>query len=139
MSRTGRPTKLTSEVKEKFLQAIKLGLHYDDCCDYSGISRTTFYDWKNRKEKKFLDFLDALKEAESTAKAKLIGDLQKDRSWQSKAWILERRWPDSWGRKEKLQVDSKSEIDVNINSIAEELRKLPKNELLKIARKAAGI
>ncbi|EMO56396.1 hypothetical protein LEP1GSC161_0022 [Leptospira santarosai str. CBC1416] len=34
-----------------------------------------------------------------------MSDIQKSDSWQAKAWILERRWPEEWGRKDKLSVE----------------------------------
>jgi len=40
-----RPSKLTKEVKEKLVYAIKLGLTRESAASYAGIHVATFYDW----------------------------------------------------------------------------------------------
>lgn len=121
-----RPTKLTPAITKKLLNFIRMGLPHKRAAECAGIGERTFYDWIRYAEEGkegFSQFSQELKKAESEAQAKLIQDIQKDPSWQSKAWILERRWADEWGRKEKYEIDHKGKIEVEIDEdLKEELK-----------------
>ncbi|WP_243399451.1 hypothetical protein [Leptospira ellisii] len=56
-----------------------------------------------------MQFVQELAEKEALAKIKLLSDIQKSDSWQAKAWILERRWPEEWGRKDKVSIEKEIE------------------------------
>lgn len=107
MAKMGRPSKLTKSREKTLLESIKIGMPIMESCQLAGISKTTYYNWKEKAEenrKEYVDFLDSLKKAEITAQKNLIKIISLDKSWQSKAWILERRWPNAWGRKDKVDV-----------------------------------
>ena len=57
----GRSTKLSPEVEEKILKAIRAGNYAAIAAEYAGISESTFYGWlrRGRKEGKgpFFQFL----------------------------------------------------------------------------------
>jgi transposase len=102
----GRPTKLSPETREKLVEVIEAGNYYSVACQASGISYHTFLRWMERGEDgevNFCDFCNAIKKAEATAETRLVAEIQKDDSWQSKAWMLERKHPDRWGRKERVE------------------------------------
>jgi hypothetical protein len=99
----GRKTLLYSESKDRLLDAITKGLTINDACEYAGISEQTYYNWLNKDvssikneedKKKYLEFLESLKKAQSECQMYCLDFLMKDKSWQSKAWVLERRFPD---------------------------------------------
>ena len=46
----GRPSKLTSEVKARLVQAIEAGNYYEAACGYAGITYTTFRNWMIKGE-----------------------------------------------------------------------------------------
>ena len=93
--------------------------------DFLGISKQAFYTWlkdgealaeaveagearppkKESRGKKLIDFVDAIKKGRSTLKARSLKKINEDQSWQSAAWILERRWPDEYGKREKLDME----------------------------------
>ena len=118
----GRPTKLTEDTQAKITQAIRLGSTYKMASQYAGISYVSFNQWCKRGEEElarresgkvkkgskqwkaeqiFVDFFNAVKEAEGQA---VIGWLAKieasanDGSWQAAAWKLERRYPSDYNR-----------------------------------------
>lgn len=105
--KTGRPTKLTPEVTTRFLNAIKLGAPYELACNYAGISYNTLLNWKERKEPAFVEFFQELTRAEGAAAVQWLALLEKhaqaDGKWA--AWKLERRYPESFGRQDKLTID----------------------------------
>ena len=72
--RAGRPSKLTPELQEQILTAIREGgCTYADACLKAGISKSTFQLWKKKGQEQkrghYLDFLDELKEAEAGFRA----------------------------------------------------------------------
>jgi transposase len=99
-----RPSKLTPDLAEKIANYISTGNYASVVCGLVGITETTYYSWleKGRKAKsgKYLEFLESIKKAEAAREAKWIKDIDGDPSWQSKAWLLERRYPERWGKKE---------------------------------------
>lgn len=118
MSRSvGQPSKLTEEIKEKLFGSIKMGLSYKDAAILAGISERTFHNWKRRGEEatsgQYFQFVQELKKAEVIGKATLLGEIRSDPSWQAKAWILERRHPDEFGR-QRIEVGVDGAIDINI-------------------------
>lgn len=56
----GRPTKLTEEVRLKMEQACALDASVKEICFYAGISKQTYYNWKEEYPD-FFDHLDALR------------------------------------------------------------------------------
>lgn len=117
----GRPSVVEDEVfREKFLKAIRLGLPYHTCAEFAGCSKTTWYNIKARAERGQeleASFLTEVKKAEATAQLKLITDIQNDTSWQSKAWILERRFPSDYGRIDRMELTGKDGEAVQTENI----------------------
>jgi hypothetical protein len=107
----GRPSKLTIEIKKKLIQAIKAGNYYEAACAYAGIDYSTFRKWLQKgetaKSGEFFEFFEAIKKAESTAEAQMVAQWQKAMplDWRAIATFMERRYPERWGRKEKIQQE----------------------------------
>ena len=100
----GRPTKYTPETIDKLITAIKLGAPYTHACNYAGISFETFSQWI----KKYPELTEQLKEAEGAAVVQWLAKIEKaaqDGNWQAMAWKLERRYPEAFGRKDKVTID----------------------------------
>lgn len=47
----GHPPKLSEELIVEFVKVILEGLPIEKCCDYLGVSRQAYYEWKVRGEK----------------------------------------------------------------------------------------
>lgn len=118
-----RPSKLTPELAEKIASYISTGNYASVVCGLVGITETTYYSWleKGRKAKsgKYLEFLESIKKAEAAREAKWIKDIDGDPSWQSKAWLLERRYSERWGKKDiiKHQGDNENPITYTVKFI----------------------
>jgi transposase len=102
----GRPTKLTPEVQDKLVNAIKVGATYEHAADYAGIDYSTLRRWieKGQKAKSgpFCELCDAIKRAEGGAVvwwSTQIDLAAKEGNWQAAAWKLERRYPEIYGRR----------------------------------------
>lgn len=125
--RVGRPESLTKYVWEKIELCIKSGTTIECACRNAKISRSTYYLWKEKaevkKQKKYIDFFKMVEEATGYAELKLVLDIQKDTDWRSKAFILERRFPD-WTKKTEVKVNDVSEpkkvIQYNVKDLSKE-------------------
>jgi transposase len=96
-------SKYTPERVERIIKAVKAGLPFVTAAALGGVSEATFYNCM--KNKKNVEFLEAIKAAEAEAEERLVEQISVDPSWQSKAWILERRHPDRWGRVDRNKVE----------------------------------
>lgn len=104
MSTGGRPSKLTPEVQQRVIGALRLGLSRSAAAGVGRIAPRTLRDWLSRGERgeaPFDDLLEAVETAEGQAQAKLTGMLLKAASGDPKVtkWLLERRFPEDWGRR----------------------------------------
>lgn len=97
-----RPNKFTVKRETDLIKHISDGLTIKDACKVSGIHRSTYYEWIN--DPRCEEFIEKIEIAEILAQATLLKEIKKDKAWQAKAWLLERRWPSKYGRKEFLKV-----------------------------------
>jgi hypothetical protein len=117
----GRKTKLQDDIQHRLISAIEKGLTIVDACEYAGISEKTYYNWLNKntdeikdeeERKKFVQFLQDIKKAQSECQMYCLDFIMKDKSWQSKAWLLERRFPDRWAKKD-MTINENNEKVIN--------------------------
>lgn len=121
----GRPTKFTPERRNQIISLIKAGNYLDTACQASGVTYSAFREWMKRgeleyerimeantskpkkSEQEFLDFFEAVQKAEATAEARNLTIINKaaEKNWQAAAWYLERRAPDRWGRRDRVQAE----------------------------------
>ena len=104
--------KLTPELQEKFCEAIENGDSILGACGYVGIAEATYYNWIHKAEEaktktKYVKF----KECVDKAKAKALHNFEQVivsasiEHWQAAAWMLERRHPNLYGKREKIEAD----------------------------------
>lgn len=129
----GRPEKLTPELQQKIVDAIRMGAYIETASAYAGINKSTLYDWMKRgaraKSGKYKEFSDAIEKALAESEMRDLAVIAKasQENWQAAAWRLERKFPDRWGRRK-----AKSEIE-KIEAETEFIRE--KTRLLKGAEK----
>ena len=107
-----RPTKLTPAIAAKLVLAIRVGNYASVAAKSVGIDQSTYYDWlaKGREDKApYAEFAVAIQKAEAEAEAATVARIQlaeaAPNTWQAAAWWLERRFPDRWGRRDRLEVE----------------------------------
>lgn len=113
----GRPTSLTPEVQATIIAAIEAGNYKVTACALAGIHRDTLNDWEHRGargEEPFKTFSDALQKAEAVAESTLLNEVMRAEPgitgqrgadvWQSRAWVMERRWPKRWSGRVRMEV-----------------------------------
>lgn len=138
----GRPTKLTSEVQHRIVQAIQAGNYMETAAAYAGINKSTLYLWlkrgareKERLEKNsrarmrkaeapYVKFSNAVEKALAEAEMRdvmIIGKAASEQ-WQAAAWRLERKFPQRWGR--RVAIEDAKKRDSAKGAITELMQRL---------------
>lgn len=145
---------LDPTILEKVVTVLKLGAGRTVAAEQAGISDETLRQyirigaaaWRKRedallegrvadlsaREVLFADFYDRTRAAESHVKTYALGLIQKAGSgdWKAAAWLLERLYPETFGRR----VDVKAEHSGTIRGAPADLSKLSDDELWELRR-----
>lgn len=138
-----RPTKLDKNIERKILDVLKMGNYIETAAAFGGIDPSTFYRWLKRGklhiqktiqnpqyqipeyEKRYVRFKrnvdQALAEAEIRELQIIMMAANED--WRAAAWILERRYPDKWGKKNRHEITGQGGGALEIKSYKESLQK----------------
>jgi uncharacterized protein involved in exopolysaccharide biosynthesis len=95
-----KEAKTRGEILDRIVEALRIGANPDAAAAYAGISRSTYYNW--RKDDPV--FAEECEQAIAAAEVQLLMEIRSETSWQAKAWILERRWKDRWGRESRPEA-----------------------------------
>jgi transposase len=130
----GRPTKLTPEVQDKIVAALRAGNYQETAAMYAGVEARTFYRWMERGEsdgtedEPYRQFRQAVEKAKADAEVRDIALIDKaahDGSWQAAAWKLERKFPNRWGRVTRTEISGPEgkpvEVRTSVEAILEAL------------------
>ena len=125
MSRTKgdtHPKKLTKEVCEAICDGLRKGNYVTTCCRAVGISQPTFYLWKRKGEKglePYKTFLERVDEAEAVGEMlhlEIIHDNALSGNWLSSAWLLERKYPQRFGKREQMALQTDNDFKLEIST-----------------------
>lgn len=135
MSSRGAPSRYSEELAEKVIQHILLDQSVSEAAQAAGLHIDTIMGWVERGAQgnsKYKDFAERYKKAQAQTEARFLSKVQdpNTRDWQRWAWMLERKWPNRWGR--RLDITSAGEkIDsVDVFTYAAEVQKKKQEELL---------
>lgn len=64
----GRKSKLTPELQQEIVDNLTLGCTVRDVCELAGISEAIFYRWCTYKGKEFVEFVEAVTQAQAKAR-----------------------------------------------------------------------
>jgi hypothetical protein len=126
-----RPTKLTPQVSERILSALRAGNYRKASALSAGISEQTFHRWMKRGEEAksgiHRDFCEAVKRAEADAEVHAVAVLRKEIAggdWRAAIAYLERRHADGWRRQQTIEHDASHTLLVRTEDLADpDLRK----------------
>ena len=137
--KVGQPSKLTPETVKKLENALIAGSKVEAACIYAGISKGVYYQWKEKaradmeagKVTQYVEFLDSITRAMELSRPRLEMIVSKaaEQDWKAAAWMLERRHPKDYGRKEYVETRDKTGDPEEID-----LKNMPDEELLKRAK-----
>lgn len=134
MAERGRPTKLTYDLIDQIAELVRNGNYIETASAVAGINKNSLYRWLKRgareeerlaknpklkgkiEEKIYVDFSNAVKKAMAESEADDLENIKKAsrEDWKASAWRLERRFPNRWGRKEKVDIDANMKNE-NVN------------------------
>lgn len=118
---TTRPPLFVAQPRKgkQLVKLIREGYPYTTVCRAIGISRPTFMTWM-AKGRDGIDPYRALfvKVCKAEAKAEM-NDLKHLREhqkseWKVSAWLLERRWPEHWARRDAFKAEVQSTIEITL-------------------------
>ncbi len=99
-----RPSKLTPEMQDRILRAVRAGNYADAAARECGIAPSTYYRWLARgaaeKHGVHRDFADAIRQSEAEAEVHAVAILRRamNEDWRAAMAYLERRHPSRWRR-----------------------------------------
>jgi hypothetical protein len=102
MAKGQRASKRSPEVEKRILDAIRLGATYKLASQYACIDPATFWRWVEKDA----NFATRVKEAEGAATVGWLAKIEKaasDGNWQAAAWKLERRYPEDYSLRQRLE------------------------------------
>ena len=116
------PTKLTKELCDEICEYIAMGNYIERCCQAVGIAKSTFYNWKKRGEKgeePYATFLKRVNKVEAKAEIKhtgIIHDIAETGNWMASAWLLERKYPNRFGKREQMALQTDNDFKLEIST-----------------------
>ncbi len=128
MAKTGRKSLLTEELTKKIEGYAALGVPDKAIYEAVGIGHDTFYRWIKQNS----EFAKRLNKARSLGQAKLVKLIWDavPKTWQAAAWLLERRWPNEYGKKETLRHEGSKIISFaeGLKEVDEHFKSYPEME-----------
>ena len=137
-----RPSKLTKEVQQRIGENIALGLTYRLAAELAGVTYKSFNLWnqtgQTEKSGKYFEFSQYIKKCNADGARILLeklNDAVKAGNCTVCMWILERRFPEDFARRQYRKMNAVSEnINTNVEITAQEADLLRKQILTKFDR-----
>ena len=124
--RKKQTTRSQKAIKEEILENIKTGMTIEAAALLAGVARSTYYGYREKDPK----FAEAADQASRFAEAVFLERIKQaamDRvDWKAWAWILEKRFPDDYGKRQELQVNTTASSDgtAEVLSMMEQIKSL---------------
>jgi hypothetical protein len=126
MSRTKgdtHPRKLTRVVCDKICEGVLKGNYITTVCKSVGIHPQTYYSWKKKGEQgiePYKQFYDRVTECEAQAEMDILNVIYTNAidqgNWLSSAWILERKYPNRFGKREQMALATDNDFKLEIST-----------------------
>ena len=116
-------SKLTQELCDVICENLRRGNYLTTSCRASGISTSTYYSWKKKGEKgeePYATFLRKTDEAEAEGEMACLEVIYnsaiENGNWLSGAWILERKYPNRYGKRERVDLQTDNDFKLEIST-----------------------
>jgi hypothetical protein len=115
------PYKLDSKVTEPLLTAIRLGMFIEHACAYAGINSSTFRRWRQDALdgiEPFKSFWPEVTKAEADSIIRRMSRIEQaaiEGNWTADAWVLERKYPDKFGKRDRLEISAENNQPKEVN------------------------
>lgn len=103
----GRPTLLKPASADQLVAMLRAGNYIEVAARAAGVSRSTFRGWMQRglsdleEDRPFRELRERVETALAEGEVRNVTHIAvaaRDGDWNAAAWILERHYPDRWGR-----------------------------------------
>ena len=132
MAKTGRPRFFSPDEEEgrtrrrELLAMLRLGESRKSAAKYLGCGTSTI----TRETSHDPAFCDLVKKAEMMMKKTCLAIILKDPSWQSKAWLLERKWWQEFGQRRMLVGEPEAKTEpIKIEFVGDKVGNVPISEM----------
>lgn len=119
--RPKRRHKLTRETLETALELKKGGANHKDIAAACGVCPQTFSTWANQPKTELQrELAEGLKKAEADYKNALCAIILRDakkRDWKAAAWLLERKYPEEYSRRDRIQAEVNQTTDATVEVV----------------------
>ena len=115
-------SKLTKEVCDAICEGLEKGNYITTCCRAVGINPKTFYNWKKWGEdgrEPYATFLERVNKSEAIGEmlhVEIIHDTALSGNWLSSAWLLERKYPSRFGKREQMALQTDNDFKLEIST-----------------------
>lgn len=96
--------RLTPELMQDIADAVRAGNYLETAAMMHGVRGGTARQWLFRGHEEnsgtYAKFRNIVKKADAEFEASRIDRIRKDGSWQSDAWLAERKYPERWAKRE---------------------------------------
>ena len=108
------------KVWSRLSQALSVGAYIEDACVFAWISSRQYRRWRVLAEKGVEPYASKwveIQKSEAQAIVRNLFNIQNaanSGTWQASAWILERKYPDKFARKDFVQISEGKDFDVEL-------------------------
>lgn len=109
-------------VADNMIKLIREGYPYTTVCRYYGVNRKTFLKWleigSQGIDKNYTKFFKRVSRAEARYEMARLEAIRKHEKtdWRAPAWILERRYPEHWGKRDANKAHiALTNTTINVN------------------------
>jgi hypothetical protein len=135
-SKRGAKGKYDDERVKNILDVIRAGNYNVIAARAAGINPDTFYEWMKTRP----DFSDAVKKAQAEGECRNVTIIAQaaQKQWQAAAWNLERKYPERWGQRQKIEHSGKIAHSSEAQAYTKEQREILARIELDVARRLNG-
>ena len=123
VKKKSRKSKLTRARCEKIVEGVLKGNYITTVCKSVGISTSTYNNWKKKGEQgiePYATFYERVTEAEAQAEMDILDVIYTNAidggNWLSSAWILERKYPHRFGKREQMALQTDNDFKLEIST-----------------------
>lgn len=103
---------LTPQRSEVICEAISDGATREVAASAAGVGESTLYQWLKKGRdgvEPYVEFAEAIEKADAEGELSNIRTIKtaSTSTWQAAAWLLERKHPERWGRRDRMEVTGK--------------------------------
>ena len=137
----GRPIALTPELADIICNLVAAGNYLTTAFKLAGVPERTGFKWveygHNFDGSKphhivFVEFLQSINKAKAAAEVGALERVAEANAWQSTAWFLERRYPERWSIRQRIDQVAQQQTADTIDRLLEAVSDDAKKEIISV-------